>query len=384
MPTLGGVILVDPVSGEPYKAATTAEVASQMADPSSELGAALSSTYVTRAAGDVARSWLDAQTSAGVGVISATGTQTPTAGTDAAPHAGTLDVLSTQSAAISLRVRAAWDDKALHATPYRFSKDGGATYSAWQASPLYTGTGLISETIYSCVHQVRDAAGTVTTGTAVPATTQALAMLARWEASTAAGVGVGGNVTTWTDSVASIALAATAPAGITYQNSVRPTLRFLANGIKKLTSVSTGLTVPNPLTMAAVVKLNETSVTKRMIMGDTTKAVVHVGTWTESKWSVYAGTAVALPAPAPDTNWHVVVVTTNADGSGTFYLDGTAYPYTGAGGNQGIVNTFEIGSNPAGDSSVAADISEVRIYGTALSPADAAAITASLKTKYGL
>lgn len=51
MPTLGGVVLVDPATGEPYKAATTEEVASQLADPNSELGAALSSTYATVAQG---------------------------------------------------------------------------------------------------------------------------------------------------------------------------------------------------------------------------------------------------------------------------------------------------------------------------------------------
>lgn len=43
MPTLGGITLVDPATGLPYKAATTEEVVYQLADPNSEIGSVLSS-----------------------------------------------------------------------------------------------------------------------------------------------------------------------------------------------------------------------------------------------------------------------------------------------------------------------------------------------------
>lgn len=70
-----------------------------------------------------------------------------------------------------LRVTSASDDIVLNATPYRFSTDGGATWSAWQASASYELTGLVADTAYTFRHQVRDAASNVSSGTAVTAST---------------------------------------------------------------------------------------------------------------------------------------------------------------------------------------------------------------------
>ncbi|WP_336630024.1 MULTISPECIES: hypothetical protein [unclassified Microbacterium] len=83
-----------------------------------------------------------------------------------APTAGTLTVVTSYTTA-DLTVTGAMDDVALHAAPYAFSKDNGATWSAWQIDPTYQYTDLASSTSFTFRHRVRDAAGNVKTGAAV-------------------------------------------------------------------------------------------------------------------------------------------------------------------------------------------------------------------------
>lgn len=81
------------------------------------------------------------------------------------PTAGTLASSNITATSATLTVSGAADETALHAQPYRFSTDNGATYSAYQTSPVYAATGLDPSTAYTCKHQTRDAAGNVSTGT---------------------------------------------------------------------------------------------------------------------------------------------------------------------------------------------------------------------------
>ena len=97
--------------------------------------------------------------------------------TDAAPSdttpptAGTLAGSSITDDGFTLTVSGAADETALHAQPYRFSTNDGGAYSAYQTSPVYAATGLDPSTAYTCKHQTRDAAGNVSTGTAITVTT---------------------------------------------------------------------------------------------------------------------------------------------------------------------------------------------------------------------
>ena len=99
--------------------------------------------------------------------------------TDAAPSdttpptAGTLAGSSITDTGFTLAVTGATDETALDSTPYAFSTDNGATYSAWQASNVFAASGLTAQTGYQCVHKVRDAALNVSTGTAITVTTEA-------------------------------------------------------------------------------------------------------------------------------------------------------------------------------------------------------------------
>ena len=95
---------------------------------------------------------------------------TPVTPDTTSPTAGTLSV-STTSTEANLSVTGALDDVALHATPYSFSKDAGATWTAWQAATTYKFTGLASSTSFTFQHKVRDAAGNVKIGTSVAAST---------------------------------------------------------------------------------------------------------------------------------------------------------------------------------------------------------------------
>ena len=128
------------------------------------------------------------------------------------PTVGTLAGSSITSSGFTLTVSGAADEAALHATPYRFSTDNGATYSAYQSSAVYAATGLAASTGYTCKHQTRDAAGNVSTGTGVLVTTGVvvfapddLAALSLWlDASDAATIAdTGGTVTSWTDKAVS-------------------------------------------------------------------------------------------------------------------------------------------------------------------------------------
>ena len=96
-------------------------------------------------------------------------TPTPTPDTTA-PVAGTLAVTVTDVKA-DLTVSGASDDRGY--VQYSFSKDNGATWTAYQDSASYTFTGLTASTAYTFRHRVKDAAGNVTTGTAVSKTTAA-------------------------------------------------------------------------------------------------------------------------------------------------------------------------------------------------------------------
>lgn len=98
------------------------------------------------------------------------GATDPTPTDTTPPTAGALSV-STTSTEANLSVAGALDDVALHATPYSFSKDAGATWTAWQAATTYEFTGLASSTSFTFQHKVRDAAGNVKIGTSVAAST---------------------------------------------------------------------------------------------------------------------------------------------------------------------------------------------------------------------
>lgn len=76
-----------------------------------------------------------------------------------APSSGTLTVAVKSATSLELRVTGASDNRGLHATPYAFSLDGGASWSDWQQSASYTATGLTTEQAYRTLAKVRDTAG---------------------------------------------------------------------------------------------------------------------------------------------------------------------------------------------------------------------------------
>lgn len=92
-----------------------------------------------------------------------------------APTAGTLSVTVAETTA-DLSVTGAMDDQALASSAYRWSKDGGTSWTDWMPDAVYTFEGLQGDTEYVFAHEVRDRSGNSTMGGAVRArTTQAQA-----------------------------------------------------------------------------------------------------------------------------------------------------------------------------------------------------------------
>ena len=106
------------------------------------------------------------------GTVVTDSTDAPSADTTD-PTPGTLGASAITSESFTLTVTGASDETALHSQPYRFSTDNGATYSTWQTSAVFNATELDAETEYDCVHQVRDAALNVATGSSIPVETSA-------------------------------------------------------------------------------------------------------------------------------------------------------------------------------------------------------------------
>lgn len=87
------------------------------------------------------------------------------------PTAGTLVGSSITSTGFTLTVSGASDPVELHASPYRFSTDNGATWTAYQSSAVYVVTGKSATTGYQCVAQVRNAAGATALTAVITVTT---------------------------------------------------------------------------------------------------------------------------------------------------------------------------------------------------------------------
>lgn len=88
------------------------------------------------------------------------------------PVAGTSASSGITTTGFTLTVTGASDaGQGLHGFPYRFSTDGGSTWSAWQVSNVSVQTGKTTGTAYQTRHQVRDINGNISTGNALQVTT---------------------------------------------------------------------------------------------------------------------------------------------------------------------------------------------------------------------
>ena len=90
------------------------------------------------------------------------------------PVAGTMASSFITATGFTLTVSGASDaGVGLDAEPYRFSTDGGVTWTEWQTAAVKVYTGLTAETLYHTRHEVRDAEGNISTGAVVNVTTAA-------------------------------------------------------------------------------------------------------------------------------------------------------------------------------------------------------------------
>lgn len=185
-----------------------------------------------------------------------------------APIAGTLEASLITTTAFSLTATGASDNRALHAEPYAFSLDNGATWTAYQASATYNATGRTPGTTYTVRHRVRDAAGNVTTGSAI--TVQTLAAVGEW-AYTANGADVtdGATYTFANRAIGSAAANRTVVVVLTYRAASAVTVNSVTvGGVTVTQDVATNqanscvwighATVPSGTTANVVVNLSGT------------------------------------------------------------------------------------------------------------------------------
>ena len=97
-----------------------------------------------------------------------------------APTPGTLTSSLVNATSFLLIAGSAFDAGGLHAQPYRFSIDGGSTWSAWQTSEQYAVSGRPPGTAHTCRHEVRDAAGLTALGASITVTTAAAGTIPQW------------------------------------------------------------------------------------------------------------------------------------------------------------------------------------------------------------
>lgn len=76
---------------------------------------------------------------------------------------GELSATATQTEITATVTGATDSESGLHASPYRFSRDGGASWTPWQAGNSFTFTGLTAGVSYNLRAEVRNIAGDVAT-----------------------------------------------------------------------------------------------------------------------------------------------------------------------------------------------------------------------------
>jgi len=105
-------------------------------------------------------------------VLSCDGSTSVAGGDVTGPVAGTLASSAITTTGFTLTVTGASDaGQGLHGLPYRFSTDGGGTWTAYQTSNVLAVTGKVTGTAYQTRHQVRDINGNTSTGNALTVTT---------------------------------------------------------------------------------------------------------------------------------------------------------------------------------------------------------------------
>ena len=94
------------------------------------------------------------------------------------PSAGTLTMSQLGGTYMEATVSGASDDRGF--VEYAFSRDNGATWTGWQASPVHMWTGLALSSSHTVTHRVRDQAGNTVAGATLPVTTLAADSEPQW------------------------------------------------------------------------------------------------------------------------------------------------------------------------------------------------------------
>lgn len=300
-----------------------------------------------------------------------------------APTAGTLAVTVKDKSATGT-VSGATDDRRV--TGYAFRVGSGA-WSAWQSSPIFEFTGLSASTPYWFQHQVRDAAGNVTVGTAVQATTLAVMPVTDDYAYQWLGSQAGGS--TWTDTKAGLALPLVGSAPIVEGSWAQfPRSTAAQNGMYG--PFTLGALTTNTPTMVAVMRARVDYAGRMGVAVGAFGSGGSLGIMGKDGTSKIPGLLIAGAQRNTGQVAHAdgvtgVAVARFASGSNSIAWNGGTPVVEGS--------TFDAAAMKAanmhlayvgGNTSFAGDLAEVRIYNRRLTDAETTQVATELKQKYGI
>lgn len=307
-----------------------------------------------------------------------------------APNPGTIAGSAITSSGFTLTISGASDAGGLHATPYAFSTDNGASWSPFQASNVFVASGLSASTGYTVKGRVRDAAlnqadtagvlVTTSAGAFVP--TDIAGLTGWWDASDASTFtfGTGSAVAQWRDK-SGMARHVDQATG-----AKQPTRDQTVNGLSAVKFVAsnqhilrgTHAATPRPKTVWAIVRPDTANTSTEVFIGHSNMSL--------RSQNVYGMDATAsLYSAQPDTNGVPAFVAGvfRDDTTSTIHVNGTT-----ATGNAGTIGSgtmvFSLGGNNSDAEHASYTICETGVYDGLLTAPQIAQLHAYAQSKWGV
>jgi len=315
---------------------------------------------------------------------------TAAAGDSTPPTPGTIAESGITASGFTLTISGAADAGGLHATPYAFSTDNGATWSAYQASSVLAVTGKSASTSYQCRGRVRDAAGntadtlmkTVTTGAASKTPDQVGSMFAWFDASDPAALTMAGsNVSAWADKSGNSRNASQATSGFQPTKTTingKDAVQFNGAAVTRLRHSSTW-TVDATVgyTMCIVARFDNAPGSSESPFSANPSGTFRTGA---GGFGVSGGASVSGQTGAGVLFFTAMTV---KNGGPSYTWVGSTKSAVSNNTTPNLSTAFQIGAYSDSSSPMTGAVCEVWLYPTIVSDADISALYSYAKTKWG-
>ncbi|HEY3484972.1 MAG TPA: hypothetical protein VGK49_06280 [Ilumatobacteraceae bacterium] len=304
------------------------------------------------------------------------------------PNPGTIAGSAITSTGFTLTISGASDAGGLHATPYAFSTDNGASWSPFQASNVFVVSGLTASTGYTVKGRVRDAALNQADTAGVLVTTSAFAptdiagLTGWWDASDASTFtfGTGSAVSQWRDK-SGMARHLDQATG-----AKQPTRDQTVNGLSAVKFVASNQHIlrgthaasPRPKTAWAIVRPDTANTATEVFIGHSNMSLRAQNVYgMDATASLYSSQADTNGVPA------FVAGVFRDDSTSTIHVNGTT-----ATGNAGTLGSgtmvFSLGGNNSDAEHASYTICETGVYDGLLTAPQIAQLYAYAQSKWGI